>query len=188
MRYVGTPGSYSTAEGCGRSLPTQPGPAYSSVQLEGGTMEASVVAGLTDAIRGGVVVPEDESYDEARALFNAMIDRRPAAIVYCVDENDVAAAIRFARERGLRIAVRSGGHNGGGLGSVDDGLVIDLSAMNEIVVDPVAKMVGVQGGALLKDLDAATHEYGLAVPIGIIGTTGVGGLTAGGGAGPLTRT
>jgi FAD/FMN-containing dehydrogenase len=144
--------------------------------------------GLADAIRGRVATPGDEGYDEARALFNAMIDKRPAAIAYCLDEQDVATAIGFARERGLRIAVRGGGHNGGGLGSVDDGLVIDLSALNEIVVDPTAKTARAQGGALLKDLDAATHEHGLAVPIGIIGTTGVGGLTLGGGTGHLTRT
>src|SRR6059058_4177293 len=117
-----------------------------------------------------------------------MIDKRPAAIAYCVDEQDVAAAIGFGRERGLRVAIRCGGHNGGGLGSVDDGLVIDLSAMNEVSVDPAARMARVQGGVLLKDLLAATHEHGLSVPVGIIGTTGVGGLTLGGGTGHLTRT
>jgi hypothetical protein len=151
-------------------------------------MASSTVAGLAGTLRGRVVERGDADYDEARALFNAMIDKRPAAIAYCLDEQDVASAIGFARERGLRVAVRGGGHNGGGLGSVDDGLVIDLSPMAEIAVDRAARMVRVQGGALLKDVDAATHAHGLAVPVGIIGTTGVGGLTLGGGTGHLTRT
>ncbi len=112
-----------------------------------------------------------------------MIDKRPAAIAYCSDEADVAAALRYGIEHGLRIAVRGGGHNGGGLGSVDDGLVIDLSAMDAIEVDAPARMVRVGGGALLKDLLEATHQHGLTVPVGIIGTTGVGGLTLGGGMG-----
>jgi FAD/FMN-containing dehydrogenase len=116
-----------------------------------------------------------------------MIDKRPAAIAYCVDEADVAAAIGFARERGLRLAVRGGGHNGAGLGSVDDGLVADLSAMNEVAVDVPAGMVRVQGGARLADVDRVTHEHGLAVPGGIVSTTGMGGLTLGGGMGHLTR-
>jgi FAD/FMN-containing dehydrogenase len=150
-------------------------------------MSVSAVDGLADAVKGRVVERGDSGYDEARALYNAMIDKRPAAIAYCVDDQDVAAAIGFARERGLRIAVRSGGHNGAGLASVDDGLVIDLSAMNEISVDPAAKLARVQGGALLKDLVGVTHEHGLTVPVGIIGTTGVGGLTLGGGVGHLTR-
>jgi FAD/FMN-containing dehydrogenase len=130
---------------------------------------------------------EDSGYEEARALYNAMIDKHPAAIAYCTDEADVAAAIRFANERGLRIAIRSGGHNGGGLGSVDGGLVIDLSPMGAVNVDASAKLARVGGGTLLKDLVEATHQYGLTVPVGIIGTTGVGGLTLGGGIGHLTR-
>ena len=150
-------------------------------------MAISSVEGLTSAVRGRVVEQRDADYDESRALYNAMIDKRPAAIAYCVDEQDVAAAIGFGRERGLRVAIRCGGHNGGGLGSVDDGLVIDLSAMNEVSVDPAARMARVQGGVLLKDLLAATHEHGLSIPVGIIGTTGVGGLTLGGGIGHLTR-
>jgi FAD/FMN-containing dehydrogenase len=116
-----------------------------------------------------------------------MIDKRPAAIAYCLDERDVAEAVRFAAEHGLEIAVRSGGHNGGGLGSVDDGLVIDLSQLHEVTVDPATGMAKVQGGTLLKDLLGATHEQGLTVPVGIIGTTGVGGLTLGGGVGHLSR-
>jgi FAD/FMN-containing dehydrogenase len=117
-----------------------------------------------------------------------MIDKRPAAIAYCTDEADVAAAVRYGIGHGLRIAVRGGGHNGGGLGSVDDGLVIDLSQINEIRVDPAASTARVGGGALLKDVIEATHRHGLTVPVGIIGTTGVGGLTLGGGVGHLSRT
>jgi FAD/FMN-containing dehydrogenase len=143
--------------------------------------------GLAGVVQGRVVERGDSGYDEARALYNAMIDRRPAAIAYCVDDADVSAAVRFANDRGLRIAVRSGGHNGGGLGSVDDGLVIDLSQMSSIAVDPAAKLARVGGGTLLRDLVASTHEHGLTVPVGIIGTTGVGGLTLGGGVGHLTR-
>jgi FAD/FMN-containing dehydrogenase len=145
------------------------------------------VEGLASAVKGRVVEAGSTEYDEARALYNAMIDKRPAAIAYCVDEADVAAALRYGVEHDLRIAVRGGGHNGGGLGSVDDGLVIDLSPINAIEVDAQAKMARVGGGALLKDLLDATHEHGLTVPVGIIGTTGVGGLTLGGGVGHLTR-
>jgi FAD/FMN-containing dehydrogenase len=145
------------------------------------------VEGLASAVKGRVVEAGAPDYDEARALYNAMIDKRPAAIAYCADDADVAAAVRYGKEHGLRIAVRCGGHNGAGLGSVDDGLVIDLSQMNAVEVDPAAKMARVGGGALLKDVVAATHEYGLTVPVGILGTTGVGGLTLGGGIGHLTR-
>src|SRR3954453_6616513 len=150
-------------------------------------MAISSVEGLVGAVKGRVVERGDSGYDEARALYNAMIDKRPAAVAYCTDEADVAAAIQFARERGLRIAIRAGGHNGGGLGSVDDGLVVDLSAMNKVTVDAAARMARVQGGALIKDMLATTHEYGLTVPVGIIGTTGVAGPTLGGGMGHLTR-
>jgi FAD/FMN-containing dehydrogenase len=145
------------------------------------------VEGLASAVKGRVVEAGASDYDESRALFNAMIDKRPAAIAYCVDEGDVAAALRYGTEHGLRIAVRGGGHNGGGLGSVDDGLVIDLSQMKQIEVDSGAKVARVQGGALLKDLLEATHQQGLTVPVGIIGTTGVGGLTLGGGVGHFSR-
>jgi len=145
------------------------------------------VEGLASAVKGRVVEAGAPDYDDARTLYNAMIDKRPAAIAYCTDESDVAAALRYGVDHGLRIAVRGGGHNGAGLGSVDDGLVIDLSAINAIEVDEPAKMARVGGGALLRELLWATHERGLTVPVGIIGTTGVGGLTLGGGIGHLTR-
>src|SRR4051794_37073125 len=150
-------------------------------------MAVSAVEGLAAAVKGRVVARGDADYDDARTLFNAMIDKHPAGVAYCVDEADVAAAIRYARDHNLTIAVRSGGHNGGGLGSVDDGLIIDLSPMNKVTVEPAAKMVRVQGGAQLGQVDAAAHEHGLAVPAGIISTTGVGGLTLGGGVGHLSR-
>jgi len=145
------------------------------------------VEGLAADVKGRVVQQGDGDYDESRALFNAMIDKRPAAIAYCVDESDVAAGIAYARKHDLPLAVRGGGHNGGGLGSVDDGVVLDLSQMNKITIDAASRMARVQGGATLGQLDSATHAEGLTVPIGIIGTTGVGGLTLGGGTGHLTR-
>jgi hypothetical protein len=134
-----------------------------------------------------LIGPADSRFDEARALFNAMIDKRPALIARCETPADVAAAIRFARERGLPLAVRGGGHNGGGLGSVDDGVVIDLAPMKAIAVDPATRTARVGAGCLWSEVDAATQPHGLAVPTGIISTTGVGGFTLGGGHGYLSR-
>ena len=134
-----------------------------------------------------LVGPDDGTYDEARALFNAMFDKRPALIARCTTPDDVTAVIRFARKHDLPLAVRGGGHNGGGLGSVDDGVVCDLSPMNGVTVDPAAQTVRVGGGALSADVDAATQPHALAVPTGIISTTGMAGLTLGGGHGYLTR-
>src|SRR6059058_4702097 len=110
------------------------------------------VEGLASAVKGRVVEAGAPDYDEARALYNGMIDKRPAAIAYCADEADVAAAVRYGIEHDLRIAVRGGGHSGAGLGSVDDGLVVDLSQLNEISVDPASSMARAGGGVLLKDL------------------------------------
>lgn len=138
-------------------------------------------------LRGDLVRPTDAAYDDARKLYNAMIDKRPALIARCQDVADVMAAIAFGRETGLPLAVRGGGHNGGGLGSVDDGLVIDLSAMNGVRIDADARTARVEGGATWGKVDHAAHAFGMAVPSGIISTTGVGGLTLGGGLGHLTR-
>jgi len=150
-------------------------------------LESHTVAGLADSLNGELIGPSDASYDEARALFNAMIDRHPGLIARCADTADVKKALAFAREHNLELAVRGRGHNGGGLGSVDRGLVIDLSLMNEVHVDAGARTIRAQGGCKWAEVDGAGHEVGLATPAGIISTTGVGGLTLGGGVGHLSR-
>ena len=142
---------------------------------------------LAASLRGELIRPGDVNYDDARQLYNGMIDRRPALIARCVDAAGVQAAVNFAREHNLLLAVRGGGHNGAGLGSCDDGLVIDLSPMKGIHVDAAASRVRVEGGCTWGDVDHATHPFGLAIPTGFISTTGVGGLTLGGGMGYLTR-
>ncbi len=136
---------------------------------------------------GELVGPEDGGYEEARKVYNGMIDKRPALIARCATSDDVAAVVNFAREHGMLLAVRGGGHNGGGLGIVDDGVVIDLSLMKQIDVDPDNRTVRVGGGSTWGEVDRATHEVGMATPCGIIGTTGVGGLTLGGGIGHIAR-
>ncbi len=142
---------------------------------------------LRSRMTGQVLTPDDAGYDEARAIYNSMIDRRPALIARCRTVADVRAALAAGRRSGLAIAVRGGGHNGPGFGTVDDGLVIDLSPMNAVDVDPAARLVRVDGGATWGAVDAATHRHGLVTPSGIISTTGVGGLTLGGGHGYLSR-
>jgi hypothetical protein len=141
------------------------------------------LADLNDRIVG----PDDAGYDEARAVHNAMIDKRPALLVRCTSAQDVARCIAFGRANDAPIAIRGGGHNGGGLGIVDDGIVIDLADMAQVNVDPGSETVRVGGGATWGQVDRATAEYGRATPSGIISTTGVGGLTLGGGLGHLTR-
>jgi FAD/FMN-containing dehydrogenase len=138
--------------------------------------------------RGRLVGPEHAEYDTARQLYNAMIDKRPALIARCLDVADVIAAVNAGREAGLEIAIRGGGNNGPGLGSVDDGLVIDLTDLRGVIVDPEQRVAHVLGGTLLGEVDHATAAFGLTAPFGIISTTGVGGLTLGGGVGNLTRT
>ena len=138
-------------------------------------------------LRGELIQPGDATYDEARKVYNAMIDKRPALIAYCLDVADVMSAVNFGRDNHLTVAIRGGGHNGPGLGTCDDGLVIDLSRMRGIHVDPANKTVRVEGGCVWADVDHATHPFGLAVPSGFISTTGVGGLTLGGGIGYLAR-
>jgi FAD/FMN-containing dehydrogenase len=150
-------------------------------------MKSEVVDGFRAALRGAVLQPGDEQYDAARTVWNAMIERRPALIVRCAGTADVMAAIGFARQHGLSLAVRGGGHNIAGNALCDDGLVIDLSGMRGVHVDPEASMAWVEGGALLSDVDHETQAFGLAVPLGINSTTGVAGLTLGGGFGWLSR-
>jgi len=143
---------------------------------------------LAGSLRGELIGPDQPGYDDARRLYNAMIDKRPALIARCVDVSDVIACVHHAADQGVDLAVRGGGHNGGGLGSVDGGLVIDLSELRGVRVDPQARTVTVAGGTTIGEVDHATHVFGLAVPAGIISSTGVGGLTLGGGIGHLTRT
>jgi FAD/FMN-containing dehydrogenase len=136
-------------------------------------------------LRGPLIQPGDASYDEARKVFNGMIDRYPQLIVRCVDVAGVIASVNFAREQGLTLSVRGGGHNVAGFAVNDGGLVVDLSAMKGIAVDPARRTVVAQPGLTLGELDRATQEYGLAVPLGIVSMTGIAGLTLGGGIGWL---
>jgi hypothetical protein len=142
---------------------------------------------LAAAVRGDLIVPGDPDYDEARAVYNGMIDKHPAAIVRCRDTADVISCVRFARRHGAEIAVRGGGHSGAGLGVADGALVIDLSLLRSTTVDPHNHTVRADGGCTWADVDHATVEFGMATPSGFIGSTGVAGLTLGGGIGYLSR-
>jgi FAD/FMN-containing dehydrogenase len=138
-------------------------------------------------LRGDLLQPGEEGYEAKRKVYNGMIDKRPRLIARCADVADVITSVRFGREAEILTAIRGGGHNGGGLGSCDDGLVIDLSPMTGIRVDPASRTVRVGPGCPQGDADHASHAFGLAVPAGIVSTTGIAGLTLGGGHGYLTR-
>jgi FAD/FMN-containing dehydrogenase len=150
-------------------------------------LDATTIEEFKASLRGELIQPNDEGYDDARSLYNGMIDKRPRLIARCADVADVMTAVHFGRENNLLVAIRGGGHNGPGLGSCDGGLVIDLSAMKGVRVDPESRIVRVGPGHTQGDMDHATHAFGLAVPAGIVSTTGIGGLTLGGGHGYLTR-
>jgi FAD/FMN-containing dehydrogenase len=145
------------------------------------------VAALDSRLLGHAVHPEHPDYQRARRVWNHMIDRHPALVVRCRSDADVATAITFAREHGVALTVKGGGHSVAGHSVVDDGIVIDLGALHHVTVDPDAGRVRVGGGCLLADVDRATQDYGLATPAGVMSQTGVGGLTLGGGMGWLTR-
>jgi FAD/FMN-containing dehydrogenase len=150
-------------------------------------MAAVQIDQLRSRVRGAVILPEDGEYESARRVYNGMIDKRPAVIVRAADVADVIEAVNYGRVNEMLTAIRGGGHNGAGLGTCDDGLVIDLSRMKGIRVDPGAGTVRVQGGCTGGDLDHATHTFGMATPTGTVSSTGVAGLTLGGGIGHLTR-
>ena len=145
------------------------------------------VSDFRKLIEGPVILPGEPEYDDARAIWNGMFDKKPAIIVRCLQANDVSQSVKYARENQLLIAVKGGGHNSAGNAVCDDGIMIDLSLMQQVDVDPEDRTVKVEGGCLLGAVDEATQEYGLAVSAGIISHTGVGGLTLGGGFGWISR-
>src|SRR5215210_4208152 len=150
-------------------------------------LDEAAVEEFKGTLRGELIQPGDSDYDEARKVYNGSINKRPRMIAHCADVADVISCVNFARENDMLLAVRGGGHNGGGLAVADDALVIDLSSMRGVRVDPEERTVRVEGGARWGDVDHASHAFGLAVPTGIISTTGVAGLTLGGGHGYLSR-
>src|SRR5579871_6600874 len=150
-------------------------------------LQAHDIGALRRATRGEVVVPGDVAYDQARKVWNGMVDRYPCAIVFCAGSDDVVAAVNFARSRSLLIAVRAGGHNIAGASVCDEGLVIDLSRMKQIEVDPTKRTARAQAGLNLGEFDAATQLHGLATTMGVNADTGIAGLTLGGGFGKLGR-
>ena len=146
-----------------------------------------MVKNLKNLIKGELILRGDNNYEDARRIYNAMIDKHPSIIIKCMDADDVVTAVKYARENKMEVAIRSGGHNGAGLALVENGLVIDLSQMKNIQIDPASKIGKIQPGNTLAEVDKATHEHGLALPTGIIGSTGIGGITLGGGMGYLSR-
>jgi len=150
-------------------------------------MSTDATSTLASSLRGRLILPTDADYDTARAVYNGMIDKRPALIARCANVADVIRCVNFARDGNMLLAIRGGGHNGPGLGTCDGGLVIDLQMMKSVRVDPAQKTVRVEPGCTSGDVDHATHAFGLAVPSGIVASTGIAGLTLGGGTGYLTR-
>jgi len=150
-------------------------------------VDPSLIEAFSSQLRGELIMPTDTNYNNTRKVYNGMINKHPGMFAMCVDVADVIAAVNFGRENNVLIAIRGGGHNGGGLGLCDDGLVIDLSGIKFVRVDTSNSTVRVGGGNLWGEVDHATHPFGLAVPAGIISSTGVGGLTLGGGVGHLSR-
>ena len=149
-------------------------------------MQAMSTETFIGNMRGPVIMRMDADYDAVRSLYNGMIDKSPVMIARCTDAADVVTAVNFARQNDLQVAIRGGGHNGPGLSSIDDGLMIDMSMMKGVRVNPTALTVRVGPGCTQGDVDHATHIFGLAVPAGIVSTTGIAGLTLGGGTGYLT--
>ena len=145
---------------------------------EDNVLDKSTIEKFADSLRGQLIQPDDPQYDEARTIYNAMIDKRPRLIVQCASVADVIKAVKFGRDHDLDTAIRGGGHSGPGLALVDDGLVIDLSEMKGIEVDPETKTASVEPGCRWRDVDQATQAFGLATVSGIISTTGVSGLTS----------
>jgi FAD/FMN-containing dehydrogenase len=150
-------------------------------------LDPSAIAALRTRLRGPVLLPGDPGYDDARSLWNAMIDRRPALVIRCLGVADVVAAVEFVREHGLALTIKGGGHNISGLAVADGAVMLDMSLMRGVRVDPAARLAWAQAGCLLGDVDRETQLHGLAAPLGFVSTTGIAGLTLGGGFGYLTR-
>ena len=150
-------------------------------------LDSSAIESLKAELRGPLLFPGDDGYDTARTVWNAMIDRRPALAVHCAGVNDIKRAVDFARAHGLLTSVKGGGHNIAGSAVCDGGLLIDLSGMRSVRVDPEARVAHVEPGATLGDFDSEAQAFGLATPLGINSTTGVAGLTLGGGFGWFSR-
>ena len=151
------------------------------------TLDPAALANLRAAVGGRILTAADADYDEARRVWNGMIDRRPSVIVQAAGIDDVAPVIALARETGLPLAIRGAGHNVAGNGTVEEGILLDMGRLNAVEVDPAARLVRVAAGATLKDIDMATEPHGLVVPIGVVSGTGIAGLTLGGGVGWLVR-
>jgi FAD/FMN-containing dehydrogenase len=154
---------------------------------QGLALDENALAGLKTSFRGELIQPGEEGYEQARRVYNGMIDKYPRLIARCADVADVITTVNFARDNDILLAVRGGGHSGGGLGTCNDGLVLDLALLKGIRVDPDARTVRAEGGCTQGDVSHAAAAFGLAVPVGVVSTTGIGGLTLGGGHGYLTR-